>query len=226
MVEQKTYVDHKTLVGQAFLICLAMTGFSLILHFIISTKNEILFTTNPAGTKYFLTLQLGDVVLPWALGLVLIADTVAFSLALVGLYRHDGADEHLATKVVTTYLWVIVTGIVVSILWGILPPADAFRRELTSKIVPLVPFIAVKEWLFRQFHSVYEKTGRLMFEALAWNCRKDGLFNGFFLIAVLSGLIGFTPSKVHYLLLFGKLYLLGSATLAITRHLRVSYWPH
>ena len=225
-MDSPNHIDNRQLVGQAFLACLAINVFCIVLHFILSSRNEVLLTTNPAATKYFLTLQLGDTIIPWSLGIVLIADTIAFTLALISLYRLEGADEFLATNVVTGYLWLIVTLIVVSILWGLVPAMDAFRRELTSKIVPLIPFIVVKEWVFRRLHAIYERTGRLMFEALAWNNRKDGLFNGFFVIAALAGILGFPPRSIHYLLLFAKLSLLGSATLKITRQLRASLWPH
>ena len=225
-MDRPNHIDIRQLVGQAFMACLAINLFCIVLHFILSPRNEILLTTNASGTKYFLTLQLGDTIIPWSLGIVLIADLVAFSLALISLYRMEGADEFLATNVVTGYLWLIVTLIVISIFFGLVPSMDAFRRDLTSKLVPLIPFIAVKEWTFRRLHSVYEKTGRLMFEALAWNNRKDGLFNGFFIIAIIGGVIGFSPRSIHYLLLFAKLNLLGSATLAITGQLRASLWPH
>ena len=225
-MEPTEHKDNRHLVGQAFAIAMATTIFCMFLHFIISSRNEVLLNTNAAGTQYFLTLQLGDTIIPWSLGTVLIADLIAFSLALVGLYRAKSADEYVATKIVTGYLWFVVTIIVLSIVFGLLPPTEAFRRELASKLVPLVPFIAVKEWLFRRLHAVYDQTGRLVFEALAWNCRKDGLFNGFFLIAVISGLIGFSPRAIHYLLLFGKLSLLGSATVNITRQLRAIDWSH
>jgi hypothetical protein len=225
-MDKSNHIDIRQLVGQAFMACLAINLFCIVLHFILSPRNEILLTTNASGTKYFLTLQLGDTIIPWSLGIVLIADIVAFSLALISLYRMEGADEFLATNVVTGYLWLIITLIVISIFWGLVPSMDAFRRDLTSKLVPLVPFIAVKEWVFRRLHAIYERTGRLMFEALAWNNRKDGLFNGFFVVATLTGILGFSPRSIHYLLLFAKLSLLGSATLKITRQLRASLWPH
>jgi len=213
-------VDHTDLVTRTLGTCCAVVGLCLTLHLALSSRNDLSLFSDGEG-RWFFTAALRDTTVLGALLQVLVADLAACSLALVALRRRDGFLELVAVTAVTAYLWFVVITVVVGILVG--PPSlDAFRREPLAKVVALIPLVVVKERLFRRLHEAYARSQRLLFEVLAWNCRKDGLFNGFFVVATVAGVVGLSPLRVHWLLFFAKLWLLGGAALTITTVLRPS----